>query len=54
MFFANIFNPAYVAQQLFKWILGWDPLDMVIENKKDEEHYYTGKAINGIKRSFGG
>lgn len=53
MFFANIFNPAYVAQQLFKWILGWDPLDMVIENKKDEEHYYTGKAINGIKHSFG-
>lgn len=41
-FFANMFNPAYLAQQLFKWILGWDPVDTVIENKNDEEHYYAG------------
>lgn len=48
-FYTNMMNPAWVGRQIFKWILGWDPADMVIENKSDEEHYYTGKAINGIK-----
>ena len=49
----NLMNPAYTGRVLFKWILGWDPADMVIENKKDEEHYYAGKAYNGIKNYAG-
>lgn len=52
-FFANISNPAYTSRYLFKFILGWDPLDMVIENKDDEEHYYTGKAIHEVKHYTG-
>jgi len=48
-FFTNMVNPAYIGSHLFKWILGWDPKDMVIENKSDEDHYYAGKAYKGIK-----
>lgn len=44
-----MFNPAYTSRHLFMWLLGWDPADMVIENKNDEEHYYAGKAYRGIK-----
>lgn len=36
-------NPASWLRYFFKLILGWDPLDMVIENKSDEDHYYAGK-----------
>lgn len=52
MLFVNLANPAYTSRALFKLILGWDPLDMVIENKNDEDHYYTGKAYRGIKNKF--
>ena len=43
---------AYTSRALFKLILGWDPVDMVVENKKDEDHYYAGKAYRGIKNKF--
>lgn len=41
-------NPTYLARLLLKWILGWDPADMVIENKNDEEHYYAGKVYKSV------
>ena len=48
-FFTNIVNPAWVGRKIFILLLGWDPVDMVKENKHDEQHYYAGKAYNGIK-----
>lgn len=45
----HVFNPAWWAQQLFKDVAGYDPVDMVIENKNDEDHYYTGKAFRKIE-----
>lgn len=52
LLFVNLANPAYTSRALFKLILGWDPLDMVIENKNDEDHYYAGKTYRGIKDKF--
>jgi len=52
-FFANWSNPTYWIRMVAKAILGWDPLDMVIENKNDEEHYYAGKAVDEVKQYTG-
>lgn len=52
LLFVNLANPAYTLRALFKLIFRWDPADMVIENKNDEDHYYAGKAYRGIKNEF--
>lgn len=52
-FFSNLSNPAWYLQQILKLILGWDPADMVIENKNDEEHYYAKPIIQPVKGWFG-
>ena len=48
-FFTNLVNPAWISKKIFILFFGWNPADMVIENKHDEQHYYAGKAYNGIK-----
>lgn len=47
--FLRYLNPAWLLKKSFEKVEGYDPLDMVIENKNDEEHYYAGKIINKIK-----
>jgi len=36
IFLSHVFNPAWWGQQLFKDVAGYDPKDMIIENKNDE------------------
>lgn len=45
----NLANPTYIWRIILKWILGWDPQDMIIENPEDEEHYYAGQAYDVAK-----
>lgn len=47
--FLHYLNPAWLFQQEFEKVEGYDPVDMVIENKNDEEHYYTGRLINKLR-----
>jgi hypothetical protein len=49
IFLSHVFNPAWWGQQLFKDVAGYDPADIVIENKNDEEHYYAGQGYNKIR-----
>ena len=48
--FLKYLNPVWLFQWSFKNVEGYDPKDMIIENKNDEEHYYAGKIYNGIKK----
>ena len=43
--FLRYLNPAWLLQQLFKDVAGYDPVDMVVENKNDEQHYYAGSVV---------
>jgi len=51
-FLTNLFNPAAWARNGFKFAMGWDPVDTVIENKNDEKHYYTGKTWTWFTNLF--
>lgn len=48
VWYVKVFNPGYVAVKIFTWILGWNPLDMIIENKDDEEHFYARPVVKPI------
>lgn len=50
--FGNLNNPAYWFRLGFKLIFNWDPVDTIIENKDDEEHYYAGQFYDVIKSKF--
>jgi len=43
--FINLFNPFWWIYNIAKLILRYDPKDIVIENKDDEEHYYKNTKI---------
>jgi hypothetical protein len=36
----NLFNPLWWIYTIAKLILRYDPKDIIIENKDNEEHYY--------------
>lgn len=36
----NLFNPLWWIYNIAKVLLRYDPKDIIIENKDDEEHYY--------------
>lgn len=40
--FLHYLNPAWLFEKEYENVAGYDPVDMVIENKNDEEHYYAG------------
>jgi len=42
MLFANLNNPTWWFRKGFMLIFNWDPIDTIVENKDDEEHYYAG------------
>merc|ERR1719198_2492904 len=39
--FIHWLNPAWLFREEYENVAGYDPLDIVIENKNDEEHYYA-------------
>lgn len=50
--YANLNNPLWWFQWIFKLIFNWDPKDIIIENKDDEEHYYAGAFYNIVRSKF--
>jgi hypothetical protein len=40
-----LFNPFWWIYNIAKTLLQYDPKDIVIENKDDEEHYYKNARI---------
>lgn len=41
----NLFNPFWWIYNVAKILLRYDPKDIVIENKDDEEHYYKNQKL---------
>lgn len=47
--FTKWLNPYFYFRKGYQKVEGYDPTDMVIENKNDEEHYYARDLFKNFK-----